>query len=287
VTRLDVVKLSIGRPVTIDGSETADPEGDPFEFVWTLPEQPADSFAALIGQGQPTTRITPDAVGRYLIGLRAIDVHGAFSDADVEILPRDLAVVLRWTTTASADCRAFSDDECDALPIEQEQTQCCGQSDLDLHLVQPSGTLGDYGECPVGCEPEFCAEITDENLSCRQTGSDCTFANRAPEWFTPGRVDDPRLDVDDVRGDGPEIVSLDGPVDGSYRVIVHYCLDRIGEPTLATVDVLVEGVFAETSGPVQLSEGQAWTAFVLVRDQGAWQLVPSTLVENAPPGLCD
>ncbi len=290
VTRRDVVKVGVGRAVVIDGSETSDPEGDPFQLVWSLPERPASSTAALVGQGAPTTRVTPDVVGRYVVSLRAIDDHGAFSDAQVEILPRDLSVVLTWTASGAADCRAFSAEQCAAMTQAERDQNCCGQSDLDLHLIRPSGALGDYGTCPAGCDPGFCGEFGDDHAdTCRQTGTDCAFKNRAPEWGAPGRIDDPRLDVDDVRGDGPEIVSLDDPEDGAYRVVVHYCLDRIGEPTLATVQVFEEGVLTFESAPEPLVEGEAWTAATLIRQNGAWQapVAPPGVVETAPAGLCD
>lgn len=288
VTRRDVVKVGVGTAVTIDGSETADPEGDPFSFAWAVTERPGTSAAAPIGQGQPTTRVTPDVVGAYRVVLRATDVRGAFGDADVEILPRDLSVVLTWLTGASAPCRAYTDAECASLPDDQRRQLCCGQSDLDLHLMRPSGTLGDYGTCPGGCDPAQCAELVDDNAAtCRQLGGDCAYANRAPEWGTAGRVDDPRLDVDDVRGDGPEIVSIDDPEDGAYRVVVHYCLDRIGEPALATVEILEQGISVHTTAAEPIIEGDAWTAATLVRSGGSWQVVaPSGVVEAAPPGLC-
>lgn len=288
VTRRDVVKVGVGTAVTIDGSETVDPEGDPFTFAWAVTERPSTSVTAPIGQGQPTTRVTPDVVGAYRVVLRATDERGAYSDADVEMLPRDLSVVLRWLTGAGAACRAYTDVECAGMTETQRRQLCCGQSDLDLHLIRPGGALGDYGTCPAGCTGEQCAELVDDNAAtCRQAGGDCAYANRAPEWGTVGRVDDPRLDVDDVRGDGPEIVSIDDPEDGSYRVVAHYCLDRIGEATLATVEILEEGVVVHTTVPEPLVEGDAWTAATLVRSGGAWQIVaPAGIVDPAPAGLC-
>lgn len=289
VTRRDVVKIGVGRAVVVDGSETVDPEGDSFTFVWSLADRPAGSVAALVGQGQPTTRVTPDAVGRYRVALRAIDVHGAFSDADVEILPRDLGVVLTWSPSGSAACLAFSEAQCAAMSPTERARNCCGQSDLDLHLIRPEGVLGDYGSCPGGCDPLFCGEIDDAHAdTCRQTGTDCAFANRAPDWGAPGRIDDPRLDIDDVRGEGPEITSLDEPEDGVYRVLVHYCRDDVGEPSLATVEIFVEGVSVFVTAPEPIAMGEVWTAATLVRSAGAWEVQSSPgLVVVAPAGLCD
>ncbi len=288
LTRLDTVKVNVGRPITVDGSESFDPEGDPFAFAWTLAERPAGSFAALVGQGQATTRVTADEVGTYQIELRVTDEHGASGVDRVTLLPRDLAVVLRWQTDAGAACQSLDEAACAALPPNERDDVCCGQSDLDVHLLRPGAALGDSGTCPAGCSDAQCAEPGDDfAATCRQSGGDCSWSNKAPDWGGMGRLDDPRLDVDDVRGGGPEIVTLDLPEDGAFRVVVHYCNDRIGEPTLATVQVFVEGALVETAGPEPLAQGDAWTATTMLREDGAWTFVsPGGVVDDAPAGLC-
>ena len=274
-TRQPTAKVGLGAPVVIDGSDTVDPEGDAFSFSWSIAERPADSVAVALNSTQPKMRIVPDAVGRYVLQLRATDVHGAFADAFAELLPRDLAVVLTWRPVEGAPCAA--EDACD-------------QSDLDLHLTAPGGSVGDYGSCPVDCPAvEFCSEDSDAHVDdCRSVGLDAAFANRSPEWGVPGRSDDPRLDIDDVRGRGPEVTSLNNPADGGYRVSVHYCLDRAVEPTEATIELFDEGRPLGTFGPQRLDNGQLWSAGILQRANGAWTLIPfANVVDTAPAGLCD
>lgn len=339
LTRRSQVKVGLGREVIIDGSDTEDPEGDPFTFTWTLVEKPEGSSAVLLGNtvsGSCTddddcavavgyrcvqggtckqvawTRVTPDAVGTFVVRLRATDARGAWREADARILPRDLAIVLEWTTAPGATC--FEPDsqecqECSAPPgvcdqgtVSQrlrccQQLYCCGQNDLDLHLVRPEGALGDYGTCPAECTvtttpdggppttENRCYEATDTYVdTCRQQGSDCSFANRFPEWFTPGRDDDPRLDVDDIRGFGPEVITLNEPQAGVYEAVVHYFTDRIGEPAVATVKVYVEGELVHTAGPQLMTStgpvcenGQTWIAASLIRSgepgDGSWTFV--------------
>lgn len=303
-SRQTTVKVGAGTPVFVDGSETYDPEGDDFTFQWSVAERPAGSVAAVLGQGQPLVRTTPDLVGRYVVRLRATDEFGAFREADVTILPRDLAIVLRWTSSSSAPCRAYSDDECAAMTSDERAQRCCGQSDLDLHFIGPDGVLGDYGACgPTSTaaaaggscgDVAFCAEESDEHVdTCRSEGLDCAFANRSPDWGVEpgvrnGRADDPRLDIDDVRGAGPEVVSLNTPPDGTYRVVVHYCLDRIGEPTDATVQIFDQGTPIATTQPERLDEGGAWVAAILVRSGGRWNVVtqPGIFDDAVPADLC-
>jgi hypothetical protein len=288
-TRRSRVKASVQVPLTLDGSESFDPDEGPLAYQWRLIERPSSSSSALVPNADATlTRITMDVIGRYVVELTVTDELGAADVALVELLPRDLTLELTWSADASAACQSLSTDDCAALDDNERQQRCCGQSDLDLHVVAPDGNVGDYGRCPVACaNAADCTEVGDEHLDCRSSGLDCSFANRAPEWFAAGRVDDPRLDVDDVRGAGPEIISVDEPVDGSYRLYAHYCLDRIDEPVVATLRIYEEGVLTEVIGPQRLVENDLWTTAVLVRSQGAWSVVAAPdVVDAAPTGLC-
>jgi hypothetical protein len=294
-TRLSVVKVGAGAPVYVDGSETYDPEGDAFVFQWAVVERPEGSAANILGQGQTTVRTTPDAIGQYVVRLRATDTGGAFREAFVTLLPRDLAVVLTWAPAPSAPCHSATEEECAALDPSERGQRCCEQSDLDLHLVAPGGVLGDYGGCPAECADEaWCSEESDLHVStCRSSGLDCAFANRAPEWGPTfgglsGRVDDPRLDVDDVRGAGPEVISMNQPAPGTYRVLVHYCRDRSGEPSLATLKIFDQGILVASTSPQLVQEGQAWLAATLVRSDSAWTFaMPPDIFENGVPAdLC-
>ena len=72
---------------------------------------------------------------------------------------------------------------------------------MDLHLLHPSATTW-------------------------VSGLDCYYGNCTSivlEWDTPGPADNPRLDLDDVEGHGPENINIDDPVTGhEYLVGVHY-----------------------------------------------------------------
>jgi hypothetical protein len=164
-----------------------------------------------------------------------------------------------------------------------------------LHFIAPGGVLGDYGACPAACDPETCTEETDAHAeTCRSAGLDCAYANRAPEWGVqvggqPGRVDDPRLDTDGTTpSSGPEIVSLDSPAPGDYRVVVHHCSDPDDLPAVATVQIFDEGAPLGTTAPQELPRGSAWIALVLRRQEGQWQVVaqPDIFENNVPDDLC-
>ena len=73
-------------------------------------------------------------------------------------------------------------------------------TDIDTHLLRRAGGTGWFN-----------------------SPNDCYYSNRTPLWDAAGTADDPRLDIDDTNGYGPENINIDVPVTGStYRVGIHY-----------------------------------------------------------------
>jgi hypothetical protein len=68
--------------------------------------------------------------------------------------------------------------------------------------------------------------------------NDCYYANRTPAWDAAGTPDDPRLDIDDVNGFGPENINIDSPVlSSTYRVGIHYYSSHGAPTTTVTVRI--------------------------------------------------
>ncbi|MCX7959086.1 MAG: choice-of-anchor D domain-containing protein, partial [Deltaproteobacteria bacterium] len=73
--------------VTIDGSESQDPDLNPAmrkieEYQWELIEKPAGSTVTLSSSNQVTTTIKPDKIGIYKIGLKVRDNENIWSPQD-------------------------------------------------------------------------------------------------------------------------------------------------------------------------------------------------------------
>src|SRR6185295_3272023 len=68
--------------VTLDGTQTVDPDGDPITYQWTFAQRPANSGATLANATTPTPTFIPDLGGHYIASLIATDSHGASSVAD-------------------------------------------------------------------------------------------------------------------------------------------------------------------------------------------------------------
>ena len=102
-------------------------------------------------------------------------------------------------------------------------------TDVDLHLLAPNGQLWT-------CE------------------GDCFFSNGNPNWGDQASaLDDPFLDLDDVDGYGPENINLEAPINGVYKVWVHYWNDHGGDSPEAEIEVFNFGQSMGRFGPSPLS----------------------------------
>ncbi|SCK33343.1 REJ domain-containing protein [Variovorax sp. HW608] len=74
--------VPMGTVVTLDGSASSDPDGDPITYMWTLDSKPANSTAAIVDASSPRPSLTPDQAGTYIASLVVTDSLNAKSVAD-------------------------------------------------------------------------------------------------------------------------------------------------------------------------------------------------------------
>lgn len=124
----------------------------------------------------------------------------------------------------------------EAVPVDELHVELSwggATSDLDLHLAD--------GEAAFFSVP-----------------GDVSWCNRNPDWGTAGVADDdPRLDVDDDDGFGPENVNVASPADGTYLVRVHHFDDGDDGSVTANVQVFTYGTLA-WSGSKVLARNDVW-----------------------------
>ncbi|MBI5485846.1 MAG: hypothetical protein HY905_00790 [Deltaproteobacteria bacterium] len=179
--------------ITLTGNGVDD--GTIVGYHWelsTLPEgSAADPPSPVDGA---TTSFFPDIAGRFGITLTVQDDDGNRGSCTFEVVAvpsEGLRVEMYWNPPD----RSCSTPD---YPVG------CDATDVDLHLLHPAATSW-------------------------ISGLDCYYANcnasygAVLEWDAPGAEDNPRLDLDDVEGHGPENINIDDPVVGSeYLVGVHY-----------------------------------------------------------------
>lgn len=86
--------VEVGQEVGLDGSASADPDGDALSYAWSFLERPAGSAAELAGSDAATSSFTPDLVGRYEVELTV--AAGDAEDTDTVVV----------TATTPGDSRA-------------------------------------------------------------------------------------------------------------------------------------------------------------------------------------
>lgn len=68
--------VTVGDNVVLDGSASADPDGEPIAFAWTLESKPTGSAAALSGPATAAPSLVADVAGTYLVSLTVNNSSG-------------------------------------------------------------------------------------------------------------------------------------------------------------------------------------------------------------------
>jgi len=214
--------------VAITGSAVDD--GSITSFRWTTLSLPAGSSSTPPAPADAaTTRFTPDLAGDYTLRLTVTDNDGQTDNCETivrALVAEGLRVELYWNPP-DRSCHTMSAPGCDS-------------TDVDFHLLHPSAT-----------------RWFDDSFDCYF--ANCTGGGRP--WDAPGNDDDPRLDLDQQDGFGPENINIDAPSPSTYRVGVHFFSDDGMGPAQVFVNVYC-GVGSSTAiasfGPVTLRNDEVW-----------------------------
>lgn len=235
-TATDVEGLTASCDVTVIGTPTP-PEVTCPEVVTTVPLTPVEITATAeddgtIARWQWTTTMQPDGSAARNPTPRTMPTTS---------FTPDIAGIYEVTVTATDDdgmtgtcVTRVEAGNVDGLRVEMFWDT--NRTDMDTHLLNPTGTMW------VGRD-------------------DCYYGNCVGgpvlEWGVTGVTEDnPRLDIDDTDGFGPENINIERPVPGTYRVAIHNY--RGDGPNRTTVRIYCGGSTTTpmaTFGPVALRGG--------------------------------
>jgi hypothetical protein len=92
--------VGVGVQVTLDGSGSSDPDGNPFTRQWAFTSVPAGSAATLAGATTASPTFTADLAGAYIVELTVTD-NGGLSDSDTVLVTATAAPLPQVSVTAS------------------------------------------------------------------------------------------------------------------------------------------------------------------------------------------
>ncbi|MCA9547836.1 MAG: hypothetical protein KC613_25705 [Myxococcales bacterium] len=262
-----------------------DPDGDAMvRATWSVREAPAGSTARPDPANALRSELFADLQGSYLLELEVEDAAGqrgrCTTRINAEASGDGLRIELVWNAGAADDA-----------------------SDVDLHLKRaPNAQWHDSADDGDDCHWRNCSVCSNEGAGggeagCRALLSDLNRNPAGPppqvEWSRPLSDDDPRLDLDDVQGQGPENINIRAPQAGTYRVGVHYWDDDGFGDSTVTLRIFCGGQLARAYDPVVLRasgrNGNDDTEFWEVADV-AWQGNTCAVQDLNPAGcprICD
>jgi hypothetical protein len=205
-------------PLTTLECSAAETDGAAIDWEWDVYVSPGGTTTFTPDNSERTTVFIPLS-GEYQVGVTVTDDDGLSSTAFVDVV-------------------SLSDDDIRIdltwnTPGDLDQHDEFG-ADIDLHFLHPSGCW---------LEPRW----------------DVYYRNPEPNWGDPdSEEDDPRLNLDDTTGAGPENVSLHNPEAVRYGVAVHYYRDHDFGPSLVTLRVYVRGVLVFNAENKELPYSDSW-----------------------------
>jgi len=218
--------------VTLDGSGSTSTSGKTIRYNWYFSRAPSDSHTGYKPESNPGAANTLESHSTSAQPTFFVDLAGVYKSC-LEICELNDDGTVN-ACTSDMECQNDACVEIDATPRESIHVQLVWdhpETDVDLHYIHAGATYGDR-------------EID-------RPDGDCHFFNPHPDYCVAGDdTDDPSLDIDDVRGYGPENINHDEPCDGEYRIWASYYEDKGMGSTRAKVRVFIKGVMASESSHI-------------------------------------
>ncbi len=205
-----------GTRLAVSGTGSFDPEGEALSWAWRFLRRPQGSRATFEDPQAEDTAFTVDRPGQYIAALEVLDPSGQASSNDARVSVEAVA----------------------GPGYEVELTWDRPGTDLDLHVVAPSGRIGAL--------------------------TDCFFDNPQPDWDPPGAMGDPQFTAEA----GRESVSVNGPPQGVFTIAVTVVAASPEGPTSATLRIRLSGAEVAQYTTTLPVTAEAWDVATLTWPAG-------------------
>ena len=209
----------------------------------------------------PTLRITAPAAGAVITDTK-VNVTGEISDPKTQT----------WIEVNNSDRIWISQDFNTGTSFTKQVELKSGENVIIVHSVNLCGKVnsatihvtGNFSDAVIKVVMSWNTNGTDVDLHLTDSngGSECYYNNETPNWGDQSSSeDDPKLDIDNTWGYGPETIILPKPVPGQYTVRVVYYSDHDPAqaiPSFVTVKVYKNGIFVNTFNHTLGDTGATW-----------------------------
>jgi uncharacterized repeat protein (TIGR01451 family) len=148
----DITNVALTAEVSLNGTASADPDGDALTYSWAFVQRPSGSVASLVGAGTATPSFTIDRAGRYTVRLTVNDGQLPGTD-DVDVITVNVAPV----ANAGPDQTVH---ERDLVHLNGSQSSDENGNDLSYRwsfISRPQGSLAQLSNASI-VAPTFTAD---------------------------------------------------------------------------------------------------------------------------------
>ncbi|HJL04080.1 MAG TPA: hypothetical protein RMH85_26155 [Polyangiaceae bacterium LLY-WYZ-15_(1-7)] len=210
---------------------TPDRQGEYVVRFTAIDEDGLEASCELLVIGTPTP---PDAICPDVVEVRPLNEATIEGDAEDdgrivrwrwELIERAEGSEARPPAPADAPTTRFTPDIAGEYRVRLTVRDDDGDEGSCVTLVRAVATEG------LRVEMFWDTDGTDMDLHLLRAGGDrwrtnedCYYVNcigRGPDWGGPGAEDNPRLDIDNTSGFGPENINIEEPEPGVYRIGVY------------------------------------------------------------------
>jgi len=168
-----IASVQVGNLAVLDGTGSNDAEGSALTYAWSILSAPAGNTAAVADPTAPSTTLTPDAVGNYVIGLVVADGYDASAMVTRVLVatPAPLDLPNGDPCTADIEC---SSGYCNALGVCACLATTCAE--LGAQCGAPDNGCGDAldcGTCNTGEACDASNQCQCVPLTCADQGYEC------------------------------------------------------------------------------------------------------------------